>query len=298
MTDLPEVFLSYAREDRARVEDVYDTLSAEGFKPWMDTRDIQPGHKWASAIGEAIRRADFMLVFISQNSISKRGYIHREVKIALSILSERPEKAIFLIPVRLDHSDPPEALRHIQFVDLFESQGWKILLESLRTGLKRGEVSSEGIHELKEEFWKADQAKKEEKGSHVFIAMPFDVEMEDLYHYGIKRAVHTNGFRCERIDKTAFTGDILDRIKSSIQTAVAVVAVLTGTNVNVHIELGYAWGKEIPTILLLRDGGELCFDVRGQKCLMYHNIMHLEDLLTKELQRLKANGSIGNSNSS
>src|SRR5689334_16256505 len=34
MPEKPSVFLSYAREDRARVEQVYDSLKAEGFNPW------------------------------------------------------------------------------------------------------------------------------------------------------------------------------------------------------------------------------------------------------------------------
>ena len=40
-----QVFLSYAREDRARVEAIYDSLYMEGFKPWMDTREINPGER-------------------------------------------------------------------------------------------------------------------------------------------------------------------------------------------------------------------------------------------------------------
>jgi hypothetical protein len=38
MTEKPTIFLSYAREDRARVEQVYDALRAEGLNPWLDIR--------------------------------------------------------------------------------------------------------------------------------------------------------------------------------------------------------------------------------------------------------------------
>ena len=48
MEKKPEIFLSYAREDRPIVEHIYHTLRAEGFSPWMDTRDIQAGMKWSS----------------------------------------------------------------------------------------------------------------------------------------------------------------------------------------------------------------------------------------------------------
>jgi hypothetical protein len=292
MKKKPEIFLSYAHEDRPKVEKIYDTLRAEGFSPWMDTRDILPGEKWSSVIGRAIQESDFMLVFISRNSVSKRGFVQREINAALSILSERPEAEIFLVPVRLEESELPESLKHIQYVDLFEKEGLRRLLQALKKGRLQGEESLAGIHELKEEVRREAQAKGGRKRSHVFVAMPFKVEMEDTYHYGIYRAVDANGYECERVDKTAFTGDILQQIKDSIETAVAVIAELSGENPNVHLELGYAWGKHIPTILLLRDGEELCFDVRGQRCITYSNIRGLEIELTQEIARLKANGSI------
>src|SRR6266481_3657169 len=107
MRDKPRIFLSYAREDRPSVEQIYVRLRAEGFDPWMDIHDIQPGEKWSSVIGKAIREADFTLVFISRNSVSKRGFVQREIKAAIDILSERPSGEIFLVPVRLEESDVP-----------------------------------------------------------------------------------------------------------------------------------------------------------------------------------------------
>lgn len=292
MKKKPEIFLSYAREDRARVEDIYDSLRAEGFRPWIDVRDIRAGAKWSSEIGKAIRQADLLLVFISNNSVSKRGYFQRELKIALSVLSERPESEIFLIPVRLDESALPESLSHIQYIDLFEKGGWHKLLYAIGEEFGRRSLSQAGIHELKEEIQREAELHDESRKPHVFIAMPFKVEMEDVYHYGIKQSVEANELRCDRVDKEAFTGDILEQIKKRIESSVAVIAELSGENPNVHVELGYAWGKEIPTILLLREGEELCFDLRGQRCLVYTSIIGLERNLTKELADLIANGGI------
>lgn len=294
MSQKPKVFLSYAREDRDRVEQIYDSLKAEGFNPWIDTRNIRAGEKWSSVIGEAIRSADFMLLFLSHNSVSKRGYVQTELRAALSILAELPENAIFLIPVRLDESEPPAPLQHIQFVDLFEESGWERLLRSLSGSAEQNQIQKAPIRAVREEIKEDEKEKKKQQRSrpHIFVAMPFAVEMEDVFYYGIQRAVEANGFEPIRVDKSAFTGDILDQIKTSIQGSVAVVVELTGLNPNVHLELGYAWGNDIPCILLLKDGGELCFDVRGQKCLNYQTIKELEIMLTEEIARLKKNGSI------
>ena len=75
-----------------------------------------------------------------------------------------------------------------------------------------------------------------------------------------------------------------------IDSARVVIADLTLANPNVYLEVGYAWGRARPTILVVRDVKELRFDVQGTRCLAYQNIRHLEELLTKELAALPANG--------
>lgn len=157
--------------------------------------------------------------------------------------------------------------------------------------MKRGRIASEPMRALKDEIHKEEKARAKGR-RHVFVAMPFAVEMEDVYYYGIERAIDANGFDSLRIDKSAFTGDILETIKQGIQNAAAAVVELTGSNPNVHLELGYAWGRSIPTVLLVREGGDLCFDVRGQKCLTYRTIKDLERGLTEELRQLKEKGDI------
>jgi hypothetical protein len=73
VTTQPLVFLSYAREDEARVVALYDGLAAAGFKPWLDKKDILPGEKWELAIERALRQAKTILICLSPNSVSKRG---------------------------------------------------------------------------------------------------------------------------------------------------------------------------------------------------------------------------------
>jgi hypothetical protein len=128
--------------------------------------------------------------------------------------------------------------------------------------------------------------------AHVFVAMPFKDEMDDTYHYGIQGAVRTAGFLCERADLSAFTGDVLEWVRNRIRTASLVVADLTEANPNVYLEVGYAWGCGIPTVLLVRDATQLRFDVRGQRCLVYKNIKHLEEALIQELQSLRDKGNV------
>ncbi len=122
--------------------------------------------------------------------------------------------------------------------------------------------------------------------SHAFVAMPFMPEMVDTFYYGIEPPIKSHGLLCERADLSAFTGDITDHIRNRIASATIVVADLTTTNPNVYLEVGYAWGRNRPTILLVRDAAELEFDVRSQRCLVYNSIRHLEELLRAELVAL------------
>jgi hypothetical protein len=118
---------------------------------------------------------------------------------------------------------------------------------------------------------------------HVFVAMPFERQMEDVFHYGIQNAAHSANLLCERVDRSSFTGDVMDRVRSRIETARWVIADLTGANANVYLEVGYAWGCQVPTILIAQDASDLSFDVRGQRCLIYNQIKDLEEKLAHEL---------------
>ncbi len=121
----------------------------------------------------------------------------------------------------------------------------------------------------------------------VFVAMPFKKDMDDVYYFGIEGPVRSAGFLCERADLATYTGDVLAWVKARIERAALVVADLTTANPNVYLEVGYAWGVGIPTVLIAGTTQDLKFDVRGQRCLVYDRIKDLEEALAKELKGLK-----------
>jgi len=125
-----------------------------------------------------------------------------------------------------------------------------------------------------------------QKKQHVFVAMPFSEEMEDVFEFGIKGPVNAAGLLCERVDMAVFTGDILERIKERIESASLVIADLTGSNPNVYLEVGYAWGCRRPTLLIARGHDDLKFDVRSHRCISYSSIRDLREQLRAELPHL------------
>lgn len=121
---------------------------------------------------------------------------------------------------------------------------------------------------------------------HIFVAMPFAAEFDDRFHYGIRNAANAAGYLCERADLASFTGDVIAWVRDRIDKASLVVADLSSANPNVYLEVGYAWGRGVRTVLVVSSASELRFNVRGQRCLMFTSIRQLEGLLTQELKNL------------
>ena len=132
-----QIFLCYARQDEDAVRELYQRLSAAGFKPWMDQEDIYPGEQWQGSIERAIEQADFFLACLSTHAVSRRGFLQREIKTALDRWQEKLHSDIYLIPARLEPCEVPEELRNFQWVDLYHERGWPRLLRALQVGLER-----------------------------------------------------------------------------------------------------------------------------------------------------------------
>lgn len=129
----PKVFISYAREDEGPALMLYDMLLARGFIPWIDKRDLLAGENWERSIHAAIRSADYVLVCMSKHSISKRGFVQKELRLALEYFEMLPLGTSFLIPLRLDDCEPPLEVACFQYVDLFAADGYEKLFYSLVT---------------------------------------------------------------------------------------------------------------------------------------------------------------------
>ena len=86
-------------------------------------------------------------------------------------------------------------------------------------------------------------------------------------------------------------GCVVYATQRDFDTAAVLIGDLSGQNANVYLEVGYAWGRAVPTVLLVNDVSSLKFDVQGQRCLIYASIRNLEEQLERELGHLaKAHG--------
>ncbi len=127
------IFLCHAREDTEQVLKYYHRLKNVGFKPWIDAEDLLPGEYWRKEIPKAIKHSDFALLFLSKTSISKKGYVQKEIQLALEVLDEMPEGHIFVIPVRLNDCEVPDRLKDLHYVDLFVEEGFTKVVNSIKS---------------------------------------------------------------------------------------------------------------------------------------------------------------------
>jgi hypothetical protein len=138
----------------------------------------------------------------------------------------------------------------------------------------------------------ADYGAASEKKIRIFVAMPFKDDYSDEYDIAITEAAQHANIVCERIDKEAYVGDIMHQVRARIGSYNGMLALLNDANPNVFLEIGYAWAKDKPTVLMVKKGQTLPFDITGQKCIVYSNITDLRNRLKIELKALIENGTL------
>lgn len=125
------VFLSYDHADMVPVRELYSVLTQEGFDVWFDEESLVPGQVRQLAIETALRNSDAIIICLSQIAVEREGFIQKEFKFALDKALEIPEDRIFLIPLRLEECNIPNRLAHLQWVDIFNENGYERLVRAL-----------------------------------------------------------------------------------------------------------------------------------------------------------------------
>jgi hypothetical protein len=135
-----KAFLCHCSEDKPQVRELYRRLRSIGVSAWFDEENLLPGQDWRDEITKAVSGTDVVVVCLSELSMTKRGFVQKELRFALDVADEQPQGRIFVIPVRLIDCDVPDRLKKWQWVNLFEDGGFERLVRALRHHLGSREL--------------------------------------------------------------------------------------------------------------------------------------------------------------
>ena len=110
---MADIFISYAREDRTRVQPLAAALSAHGWTVWWD-RQIQAGKSFDQVIAEALAGARCVLAVWSRHSVTS-DWVREE--------ADEGRRRGILIPLVIDDVRPPLGFGRIQTIELKQWDG-------------------------------------------------------------------------------------------------------------------------------------------------------------------------------
>ena len=127
------IFLCHASDDKPFVRALHLRLRADGLDTWLDEEDLVPGQTWEAEITKAVHSCIAVVVCLSAKSISKEGFVQKEIRIALDAADYKPEGTIFVIPARIDDCRVPDRLNRWHWVNLFADNGYDELVKAIRS---------------------------------------------------------------------------------------------------------------------------------------------------------------------
>jgi hypothetical protein len=117
------VFVSYAREDLAAVQQIKAGLEAAGIVTWFDMDRLEAGDDYDRKIQRNISRCSYFVPVISATTQRRvEGYFRREWSYALDRARNMAEGALFILPVSLDETNAAEARVPEKFKSLHVTQ--------------------------------------------------------------------------------------------------------------------------------------------------------------------------------
>ncbi len=110
---MADVFLSYAREDLARIEPLVAAIEASGRTVWYD-QSLRAGADFGAETAAALESAKAVVVVWSPHSVGSK-WVRDEAGVG--------RDASILIPISLDGATPPLGFRQIQTIDFGDWPG-------------------------------------------------------------------------------------------------------------------------------------------------------------------------------
>jgi hypothetical protein len=117
------VFISYAREDLAAVQQIKAGLEVAGITTWFDIDRLEVGDDYDRKIQRNIARCSYFIPVVSAATQRRlEGYFRREWSYAIDRVRNMADGALFILPVSIDATSAADALVPDKFKALHFSQ--------------------------------------------------------------------------------------------------------------------------------------------------------------------------------
>lgn len=173
MTSQPEVFVSYSRDDSARVLELAGRLRAAGVSLWIDQGGIDAASLWSEQIVTALESVKVLLLIVTESAVHSHN-VAKEVM----LVSERNGN---ILPVHFEPTVIPPTLKYplagIQHIEYFADGNADAALTAILRSLARIGVSVSAPREAGTSARETTPALERSSGSDAggaVAVMPFD----------------------------------------------------------------------------------------------------------------------------
>jgi len=118
------IFVSYAREDLAAVQELRAGLAAAGISVWFDLDRLEAGDDYDRKIRGNIARCSYFIPVVSATTERRlEAYFRREWNYAIDRSRNMADGAVFILPVCIDGTEPataqvPDKFKALHFTQL------------------------------------------------------------------------------------------------------------------------------------------------------------------------------------
>jgi hypothetical protein len=125
-----KLFMSHSSLDKWFVNKVADDLKSLGHDVWLDERDIKVGQSIPQAIQKGINEADYVILFLSTNSVFSKWV---EVEWVTKFMSEVESGSVKILPALIESCEVPPLLKIKKYADFTKSydQALRDLLDAI-----------------------------------------------------------------------------------------------------------------------------------------------------------------------
>jgi small GTP-binding protein len=102
-----------------------------GIDVWISDEKLIPGQDWQHEIIKAVKNSDVVLLFLSNNALTRDGYFQKEIRLALEVAEQKPDGVIYIVPIRLEDCPVPEKVSRFHWINYFEDRAYAQLVKAL-----------------------------------------------------------------------------------------------------------------------------------------------------------------------